>query len=73
MPENNTRSRLKKFFNTLEDQPIDPSSSYYYPFLEESEADPIAELANRLVLALRKVSIFFQGNAAVEKALSSGA
>ena len=61
MPEANHRSQLKKFYNTLEDQPIEPSNPYYYPFLQESASDPIAELANRISFSVSESVNLFTG------------
>ncbi len=61
MPENQNKSKLKKFYNTLEDQPIDPSDPYYYPFLQESDSDPITELATRISFSLSESVNLFSG------------
>ena len=61
MPENQSRSKLKKFYNTLEDQPIDPSNPYYYPFLQESDSDPITELADRISFSVSESVNLFSG------------
>lgn len=61
MTENPNRQKLKKFYNTLEDRPLDPSAPYYSPFLQESETDPIAELANRISLSAAESVNLFSG------------
>jgi energy-coupling factor transporter ATP-binding protein EcfA2 len=61
MVENQNRSQLRKFYNTLEDQPLEPSNPYYYPFLQENDSDPIAELANRISFSVSESVNLFSG------------
>lgn len=42
------RKLLNDFSNNLEDHPLEPSDSFYYPFLEMTDDDPIAELAGQI-------------------------
>lgn len=48
MSPNEQRELLKEFFNNLEDRPLEPNDPFYYPFLEDTVDDPIAELAGRI-------------------------
>jgi energy-coupling factor transporter ATP-binding protein EcfA2 len=61
MSENENTSKLEKFYNTLEDKSIDPTNAYYYPFLEESNSDPIAELASRIKFSVSESVNLFSG------------
>lgn len=42
------RNLLKKFYENMEDQPLEPDHRFYYPFLQDSDDDPIAVLAGRI-------------------------
>jgi hypothetical protein len=55
------RDRLKKFFNNLEDRPLEPGDSFYYPFLADSDDDPIAELAGRISFSQSQSVNLFTG------------
>ncbi|MDD5273834.1 MAG: hypothetical protein PHU14_14095, partial [Methylovulum sp.] len=61
MPVTIERDRLKKFFNNLEDKPVDPTDAFYYPFLAESDDDPIAELAGRISFSQSQSVNLFTG------------
>ncbi len=43
------RPDLKTFFNQLKDEPLEPSSVFYVPFLERrNDGDPVKDLATRI-------------------------
>ncbi len=45
------KARLRKFYNRLADRPLEPDDPFYEPFVEtmDSEGDPIADLATRIL------------------------
>ena len=65
--DSESRSKVKKFFNTLEDQPLEPTNPYYLAFLEESDTDPIAELSNRISFSVSESVNLFSGQAGCGK------
>lgn len=52
---------LNQFFNNLEDKPLEPTDDFYYPFLEDTDDDPIAELDNRIRLSQSQSVNLFTG------------
>ena len=67
MSENENSSKLKKFYNTLVDQSIEPTDPYYYPFLKDSISDPIAELASRISFSISESVNLFSGQSGCGK------
>jgi len=67
MSENENSKKLENFFNTLVDQSIGPTNAYYYPFLEESISDPIAELASRIKFSASESVNLFSGQSGCGK------
>ena len=61
MPENNHRDQLKKFFNTLEDRPLEPNDPFYSTFLQDSGSDPVAEIADRISFSMSQSVNLFTG------------
>lgn len=55
------RELSKKFFNNLEDKPLEPENPFYYPFLQDTDDDPIAELANRISFSQSQSVNLFTG------------
>lgn len=48
MSANDQRKLLNDFANNLEDRPLEPTEDFYYPFLQDTDDDPIAELAGQI-------------------------
>ncbi len=50
MSNREQQAHLKRFYNALNDRPLEPDDPYYEPFLEQGRAaeDPIADLATRI-------------------------
>ncbi|MCK5889733.1 MAG: hypothetical protein KAG19_07305 [Methylococcales bacterium] len=67
MLENENSHRLKTFYNTLVDQSIEPTDAYYYPFLEKSLSDPIAELTSRISFSISESVNLFSGQSGCGK------
>jgi energy-coupling factor transporter ATP-binding protein EcfA2 len=61
MSANEQRELLKKLFNNLEDHPLEPSDPFYYPFLQDSNDDPITELAGRISFSQSQSVNLFTG------------
>ncbi|MGZ4970704.1 MAG: hypothetical protein ACXWFX_17280 [Methylobacter sp.] len=61
MSANEQRVLLKAFFNNLEDVPLEPDHPFYYPFLQETADDPIAELAERISFSQSQSVNLFTG------------
>ncbi|NOQ34774.1 MAG: hypothetical protein GQ569_02645 [Methylococcaceae bacterium] len=55
------RNLLKKLFNDLEDRPLEPDDHFYYAFLEETNNDPIAELAGGISFSQSQSVNLFSG------------
>jgi hypothetical protein len=58
---NEQRELLKKLFNNLEDHPLEPTDPFYYPFLQNSNDDPITELAGRISFSQSQSVNLFTG------------
>jgi energy-coupling factor transporter ATP-binding protein EcfA2 len=52
---------LNQFYTNLEDIPLEPTNPFYYNFLEDTDDDPIAELANRIRLSQSQSVNLFTG------------
>jgi energy-coupling factor transporter ATP-binding protein EcfA2 len=61
MSSHEQRELLKKLFNNLEDRPLEPNHPFYYPFLEQTDDDPIAELAGRISFSQSQSVNLFTG------------
>ncbi|MGZ5077742.1 MAG: hypothetical protein ACXV9R_14090 [Methylobacter sp.] len=61
MSANDQRVLLKQFFNNLEDVPLEPDHPFYYPFLQKTDDDPIAELAERISFSQSQSVNLFTG------------
>ncbi len=61
MSANEQRELLKALFNNLEDVPLEPDHPFYYPFLQDTADDPIAELAERISFSQSQSVNLFTG------------
>jgi len=61
MSANEQRELLKALFNNLEDVPLEPDHPFYYPFLQATADDPIAELAERISFSQSQSVNLFTG------------
>lgn len=61
MSANDQRELLKEFFNHLEDKPLEPDDDFYHPFLQNTDDDPIAELAERISFSQSQSVNLFTG------------
>jgi len=61
MSANEQRELLKELFNHLEDIPLEPDHRFYYPFLQNADDDPIAELAERISFSRSQSVNLFTG------------
>lgn len=61
MSANEQRELLKELFNNLEDVPLEPDHRFYYPFLQNADDDPIAELAERISFSQSQSVNLFTG------------
>ncbi len=65
--ENQYLKELKAFYNALDDKPLEPTDVFYLPFLQDSDSDPIAELANRINFSVSESINLFSGQAGCGK------